>query len=250
MSNEILFADNLSAIPNVRHAFFTRTWDNFGLFDPGTDRISVFSQERVAAYFCVPQEHYLCCRQVHSPNVVIVGDTWSWEKAPEADAMVTNKSGIALGILTADCVPVLLADAKACVIGAAHGGWRGALGGVLEHTIEAMEKLGAKRKDIHAALGPCIWQESYEVGRGFPAPFLAEQTENKRFFKPSTKKDHYQFDLQGYILNKLNGLEIGSAKPSPADTGADPERFFSHRYSTLREEKRKGSLVSAIAIHD
>ncbi len=249
MADGILFADNLSALSNVRHAFFTRTWDDFGLFDPGTDRISIHSQNRVAAFLGVPRERYLCCRQIHSPNVVTVGDAWLYKTAPEADAMVTNKFGIALGILTADCVPVLLAATHVPVIGAAHAGWRGALNGVLENTVQAMEKLGAQRKDIHAALGPCIWQESYEVGPEFPALFLTELAKNKRFFKPSVKKDHYQFDIQGYIINKLSNLGLDSVTSSPANTFANLDKFFSHRYSTLRGEKRKGSLVSAIALH-
>jgi polyphenol oxidase len=249
MSKGILFADNISALPNVRHAFFTRAWDNFGLFTPGTDRIEVASQKRVAKYFDVPYEHYLCCRQIHSPNVVTIGNMWPcWDKAPEADAMVTNKAGIALGILTADCVPVLLAASNISVIGAAHAGWRGALGNVLERTVEAMEKLGAQRKDIQAALGPCIGQESYEVSPEFPSPFLKESSGNERFFKPSIKKGHYQFDLQGYVIEKLHISGVTSVCPPPADTCADPGRFYSHRYSTLRGEKRKGTLVSAIVI--
>jgi YfiH family protein len=202
----------------------------------------------MAAYLGILPTHFLCCRQVHSPNVVTVEDLWIPDAAPSADAMVTNKPGIALGILTADCVPVLFAATNVRVIGAAHAGWRGAVEGVLENTLKAMEKLGAQRKFIEAALGPAIAQVSYEVGPDFPKPFLAENPAHERFFIHSVRSGHYQFDLPGYVVEKLHHLGVGSVKPSPADTCAEPQRFFSHRYSTLRGEKRKGSLISAIAM--
>jgi polyphenol oxidase len=190
----------------------------------------------------------LLCRQIHSPIAITVGDVWEFKNAPEADAMVTDRPGIALGVLTADCVPVLLAARNVAVIGAVHAGWRGALGGVIDNTLEAMEKRGAQRKSIQAALGPCIWQNSYEVGPEFPAPFLAENPANERFFQNTRKGNHCQFDLSGYIASKLRALGITSIAASAADTCADPNLFFSHRYSTLRGEKREGSLVSAIVL--
>jgi polyphenol oxidase len=243
-----LYARNLKTLSGVRHAFFTRSWGNEYFSETQTGEGIMPARGRIAAHLGVAPEQFLCCRQIHSPIVVTVGHVWKSQNAPEADAMVTNKSGIALGILTADCAPVLFADSKISVIGAAHAGWRGALGGVIERTLEAMEKLGAQRKHIHAALGPCIGQKSYEVGSEFPAPFIAETPSNERFFKPSTRSGYYQFDLQGYIEIKMRDLDIDSVESSSLDTCEDPNLFFSHRYSTLRGEKRKGSLVSAISL--
>jgi len=190
----------------------------------------------------------LSAYQIHSSTVVTVTHNWLADDRPQADALVTNKKGFALGILTADCGPILFADVGAGVIGAAHAGWRGALSGILDNTLDAMETLGASRKSIHAALGPCIWQKSYEVGPEFPAPFLAEDPAHQRFFRAAFKSDHYMFDLPGYIMARLHALGVGSLAASPADTCAEPERFFSHRYSTLRNEKRKGNLMSAISL--
>jgi YfiH family protein len=247
MTGEILFAQNLGALSGVVHGFFTGSWEKQRFSEVNPSQEAIEARKRIAAWFGVSVERLLFCRQIHSPNVVNVrDDVWTSQNALEADAMVTDKPGIVLGILTADCVPVLLASPNLPVIGAVHAGWRGALGGVLENTVAAMEELGAERKSIRAAAGPCIWQESYEVGSEFPAPFLAEDPENKMFFTPSVNNGHYQFDLPGYVSTKLRNLGVKSVEPSPADTCADPARFFSHRYSTLRGEKRKGSLVSAI----
>jgi YfiH family protein len=249
MSDEVLFAGNLTALSGAKHAFFTRSWENQSFSEAKTMQEAISARASVAAYFKVLPQNLLCCRQIHSPDVVTVGDIWEFQNAPEADAMVTNKSGIALGILTADCAPVLLAASNLPVIGAAHAGWRGALGGVLENTLKAMEKLGAQRRCIHAALGPCIGQKSYEVGPEFPMPFLAENKSNERFFMQNIKNGKYLFDLQGYIINKLNNLGIGLIESVPFDTCADPDRFFSYRYSTLRGEKCAGRLISAIVLN-
>jgi hypothetical protein len=248
MADDVLFADNLSALPKVRHAFYTKAWGFSYFSDTQAGQEAIHARKRMAIYLEVSPERFLCCRQIHSSTVVTVHDAWSPKDAPEADAMVTNISGIALGVLTADCVPVLFVASNIPVIGAAHAGWRGALGGVLENTLAAMEKLGAQRKSISAALGPCIGQKSYEVGPEFPAPFLAEDSANERFFKYSVKSGHYQFDLKEYIIEKLRGIGTNSVEYSSHDTCADPDLFFSHRYSTLRGEKRKGSLVSAIVL--
>ena len=248
MPHETLSADNLNALPNLRHAFFTRAWGNAGFSGQESARDVFPVRAAMAAQLRVEPEKLLCCHQIHSPDAVTVTDIWDAQNNPHADALVTNKPGLALGILTADCVPVLFADSRAGVIGAAHAGWRGAVGGILENTLAAMEKLGATRKSIHTALGPCIWQNSYEVGPEFPAPFLAENPENDKFFRPAFKSDRYQFDLPGYVVAKLRDLGVGSVAASPADTCADPDRFYSHRYSTLRAEKRAGNLMSAIAL--
>ncbi len=164
--------------------------------------------------------------------------------------MVTKEKGIALGILTADCVPLLFADPGAGVIGSAHAGWRGALTGVIENTLDAMEKLGANRKAVHAALGPCIWQNSYEVGPEFPAPFLAENADYARFFKPAFKSDRTMFNLPGYVEAKLRAAGVISIESSPADTLADEARFFSYRRACLQGTGRTGSLISVIVLGD
>jgi YfiH family protein len=245
--SDILQADNLQALPGLQHAFFTRAFGNGGFYLQKNPEDVFSSRASMAAQVGVAAENLLCCHQTHSPDVVTVREIGAALQNPMADALVTDKKGIALGILTADCVPVLFAD-KAGIIGAAHAGWRGALSGILENTVEAMEKLGARRKYIHAALGPCIWQNSYEVGPEFPAPFLAENPERQRFFRPAFKSDRYMFDLPGYVVARLKELGLASIQGSGADTCADPARFYSHRYTTLRGEKRDGNLMSAIAL--
>jgi YfiH family protein len=243
-----LFAENLAALPDISHAFFPRDWGNAGLSDEQHRSEVLQNRAIMAEKLGVQSDHLLTCYQTHSMDVVTVTQIWQPDDRPRADAMVTDVKGVALGVLTADCVPVLFADPKAMVIGAAHAGWRGAIGGILENTLKAMEELGASRNRIIAALGPCIWEKSYEVGPEFPGFFLTESPKNKGFFRPSFKSDHYQFDLPGYVVQKLRELNLTSIAHSPADTCADPERFFSHRYSTIKGEKRAGNLMSAIAL--
>jgi len=245
---EILSADNLATLSGVRHGFFTRAFGNGGFSGQEDPSDVPPSRERMTHALGVAPQNLLSAYQIHSPDVVTVDTIWGKQDRPEADGLVTDRPGIALGILTADCVPILFADQRAGIIGAAHAGWRGAITGVVENTLEAMEKLGGQRKHIAAALGPCIWQKSYEVGPEFPAPFMAEASDNERFFAPAFKSDHYQFDLPGYVVAKLHRLGVPSVQHSPANTYAEPERYFSHRYSTLRAEKRQGNLMSAIAL--
>jgi len=249
---EPLIADNLSTLSLIRHAFFTREYGNGGFYIQENPPEVRNGRERMAGWLDVTPQNLISGYQVHSPDVVTVTEIWDADHRPKVDALVTDKKGIALGVLTADCVPVLFAyEGKAdqpSVIGAAHAGWRGAIGGVLENTVKAMERLGATNRKIFAALGPCIGQRSYEVGPEFPAPFVAENLENQRFFKPAFKSDHYMFDLPGYVVAKLHGLGLVDVEGPPADTCADPERFYSHRYCTLRHEKRTGNLMSAIVI--
>lgn len=206
------------------------------------------NRRRVAEYLNIAVENLLNLTQVHSPKVVTVEEPWGAFQNPEADAMVTARRGIALGIHTADCAPLLLADAKAGVIGAAHAGWRGALGGVVENTVAAMQKLGAVRKNVSVALGPCIGRNSYEVSLDFMAPFLAERAENQRFFMSALREGHATFDLPGYVMEKLRALGIFDIDPPPADTLADETRFFSYRRACLRGEGKTGSLISAIML--
>jgi YfiH family protein len=245
---DILTSENLESISHLRHAFFTRGFGNGGVAGHENASDVHISRGRMALRLGVSPQNLLSVYQIHSPDVVTVTEIWSPDNRPKADGMVTDRKGIALGVLTADCVPVLFADRLGTVIGAAHAGWRGAIGGVLDNTLTAMEALGARRQSIYAALGPCIWQNSYEVGPEFPALFLAENPENENFFRPVLASDHYMFDLPGYVVAKLRALGVGSVDGSGADTCADPGRFFSHRYSTLRHEKRAGNLMSAIVL--
>jgi YfiH family protein len=188
--------------------------------------------------------------QIHSPTVVIVEEPWRPGESPKADGAVTSRPGIALGILTADCAPVLFADPEARVIGAAHAGWRGAFTGVLEETVAAMARLGAEPKRIRAAIGPCIAQPSYEVGPEFHARFVEADASNARFFRPSARAGHHLFDLAGYARSRLGRLELAAIGAADADTAADPQRWFSYRRATLAGEKDYGRLLSAIALED
>jgi purine-nucleoside/S-methyl-5'-thioadenosine phosphorylase / adenosine deaminase len=165
-----------------------------------------------------------------------------------ADALVTRDSGVALGILTADCAPVLFADRDHGVIGAAHAGWRGALGGVLEATLAAMVRLGAARGSVVAAIGPCIGGASYEVGPEFPTPFLADHPENDRFFQPAERAGHFLFDLEAYVADRLSQAGLAAVAAQGCDTCAEHDRFFSYRRATHRDEPDYGRLLSAIAI--
>ncbi len=181
-------------------------------------------------------------RQIHSPTVVAV--TAPWETPPEADALVADRPGLVLGVVTADCAPVLLADAEAGVIGAAHVGWRSAHGGVLENTIEAMVALGASPARISAAIGPSIAQASYEVDDGFRDRFEAEA---ERFFAPG-REGHWQFDLPGYVAARLHAAGIGAIEALALDTYADASRFHSYRRATHQREPTGGRQISAIAL--
>ena len=186
--------------------------------------------------------------QVHSDRAAVADAPWEREAAPRADALVTATPGLALGILTADCVPVLFADAKARVVGAAHAGWRGALGGVLESAVEAMEGLGAERRRIVAGIGPAIAQRSYEVGPEFPAPFLEQSEENRDLFYPARRKGHFLFDLKAYAARRLALLSLAAVNSLPCDTCAEEHRFFSYRRACLRGESDYGRGLSAICL--
>ena len=184
--------------------------------------------------------------QVHGADCVIAGD---WEEAtrPHADALVTDRPGMLLGILTADCAPVLLADSEAGVVGAAHAGWKGALYGVLENTIAAMEKLGAKRENIIASLGPSISHRNYEVGPEFVDRFLGADKAYERYFKPSEKPGHAMFDLPGLTTQRLKDAGV-TAENLDICTYPDEDRFFSYRRTTHRQEPDYGRQISAIMI--
>ncbi len=247
----------LAGLPGLRHAFFTRAGGvSVGLyaglncgFGSGDSREKVAENRRLAAAALgLAPERLLTLYQTHSPDVMVVDSSWAQEEAPRADAMVTATRGLALGILTADCGPLLLADAVAGVIGAAHAGWKGALTGVLESTLQAMESLGASRTRIHAALGPCIARDSYEVGPDFPAPFLEQDPGNARFFAPKEAGGRPYFDLGGYIAARLSAAGLESVDRLAQDTYAEEARFFSYRRATHRGESDYGRGLSAICL--
>jgi len=218
---------------------------NVGL-GSGDDPEAVRENRARALAAVAPGARLVTLHQLHSATAVIAGD-WPDAARPHADALVTDRPGLALGILTADCAPILFEDRAARVIGAAHAGWKGALGGVIEATVAAMEGLGARRSRIAAAIGPCIAQASYEVGEGFRARFLADDPANDRFFAAG-RPGHAMFDLEAYCLARLAAAGVAGAEALGADTLADTERFFSYRRATLAGEGDYGRQLSLIAL--
>jgi YfiH family protein len=208
------------------------------------------NRRRAMERFDLSPDTLVTLYQVHSPTVVEVEQPWRPGGAPKADGMVTAKRGLALGILTADCAPVLFADAEAGVIGAAHAGWRGAFTGVLEETVAAMTRLGASPSKIRAAIGPCIAQSSYEVGPEFHERFVSAESDNAAFFCASSRRSHHLFDLGGYVTRRLESLGLAEILTTGEDTAADAARYFSYRRATLAGEKDYGRLLSAIALKD
>ena len=186
-------------------------------------------------------------RQVHSPDVVTVTGPIGEADRPAADAMVTNLPGLILGILTADCVPVLLADAQAGVVGAAHAGWKGAIAGVTDNTLAAMEKLGARRDQISATIGPCIGRASYEVTSDFARHFEEEDVENSRFFSAG-REGHCQFDIAAYVAARLATAGVSRVEMMDEDTYSQPDRFYSYRRSCHLNEASYGRQISMIAV--
>jgi len=246
-------------VARIRHGFFSR---NGGVSDGAYDSLNCgygsgdapekVSENRVRAMAQIELGggRLVTAYQCHSTEVAVVEEPWDREDAPKVDALVTRRPQLALGILTADCAPVLMADVEGRAIGAAHAGWRGALGGVLEATIEAMIALGAGREAILAGVGPTISQRSYEVGPEFPAPFLQQSGGNGDFFYPSRREGHFMFDLRGYIARRLGQAGIGRIQILPCDTCAEENRFFSYRRTCLRGESDYGRGLSAIYLED
>jgi YfiH family protein len=211
------------------------------------DPEAIAGNRRLAVAALLPEAALATVHQVHSAEVVTADRAWPQEDRPRADAMVTDTPNLLLGILTADCAPVLFADHHAVVVGAAHAGWRGALAGVTDATIEAMEELGARRENIHAAVGPCIALPSYEVDEGFRQRFLEADVANARFFVAGPAgKPH--FDLEAYVVHRLIAAGIGEVEALNLDTYADADRFFSYRRATHRGVADYGRQLSAIAI--
>ena len=257
MGQSSLQAASLAALAGIRHAFFTRAGGvSDGVYaslngGPGSDDAPgkvAENRARMAAELGVAPERLLTAYQIHSPDVVTVERPWEPQQRPRADAIVTRVPGLAIGVTTADCGPVLLADDAAGVIAAAHAGWRGAATGVLEATIAAMERCGADRARIVAALGPMIRQGNYEVGPEFVARFRADDGANERFFQSSPRPGHALFDLAGYIAARLAAAGILRVEDLGHCTYADATRFFSYRRSTHRREPDYGRHINAIAL--
>lgn len=245
--------------PLLRHGFLTRQGGvsegiyaslNCGYGSSDRRESVTENRARALAFLGLTAAALVTVHQQHTSAVVTVTEGWDVESRPVADAIVTDRPGYALGILTADCTPVLFADAAAGVIGAAHAGWRGALGGVLEATVAAMAALGASTSRIHAAVGPCIGQASYQVGTEFAASFTAADPGNARFFSPPDADGRPHFDLAGYAGHRLARAGLGRVEVAGLDTCVDEERFFSFRRTTLRREPDYGRQLSAIALAD
>ncbi len=246
----------LSAIPGLRHAFFTREGGvssgiygslNAGIGSNDDPANVAENRRRMAEQMGVQPPHFLTLHQTHSPNVVVATAPWDNGSRPMADAIVTRIGGLAIGASAADCGPILLVDPNARVIGAAHAGWKGALTGVLELAIDAMETLGAERNGMIAAIGPLIRQPSYEVGAEFVERFIDADTDNALFFMPSAREGHSMFDLAGYIRRRLENAGVLMIDDIGADTYSD-ENFFSYRRSVHRKEPDYGRHVHAIAL--
>jgi len=250
----ILQATNLTA-PNIGHGFFGRPGGvSSGVYaglncGPGSndDRDAV-TENRRRAMAALGDATLVTCYQVHSATAVTVTEPWEIGSAPHADAMASAVPGLALGILTADCAPVLLADTEAGVIGAAHAGWKGALGGVTDSVIAAMETLGARRSRIAAAVGPCIAQASYEVDGAFRDRFVTAAADNTAFFQAGARLGHFHFALEAYVVNRLRLAGVNDVTALQADTYADAGAFFSYRRATHLGESDYGRDLSAITL--
>jgi len=212
------------------------------------DPDAIAENRRRAAEAVLPGGRLVTVYQVHSPDAVAVIEPFEDRLRPRADALVTDRPGLALGILTADCAPVLLADREAGVVGAAHAGWKGAIGGVTDSTIALMETLGARRERIAAAVGPCIARASYEVDAGFFRRFAEENSANERFFADG-RPGHYQFDLEAYVAHRLASAGIRTVETLGLDTYSDENRFYSFRRATHRGEPDYGRQIAIIGIN-
>ncbi len=251
MSVEVLTAGALAGVP---HGFLGRRGgvsrgDMAGLncgWGSGEDLNVVRENRRLAAAAVLPGARIVSPHQIHSADVVVAGD-WPDDDRPQADAVVTDRAGVLLGILTADCAPVLFADVDAGVVAAAHAGWKGALGGVTDRTIEAMERLGASGGRVTAAVGPCIARPNYEVDWSFLERFVRDNGENERFFAegPSGKP---HFDLESYLLARLAAAGLARVEALGQDTYAQPDRFYSYRRATHRGEPSYGRQISLIGL--
>lgn len=248
----------LAALPGIRHGFMTRQGGvSTGLYeglncgygsndDPAAVREN---RARAAAALGQAPDSLVTVHQIHSPDVVTVTRPWPHGEAPRGDAMVTDRPGVTLGILTADCVPVLFCDPIAGIIGAAHAGWKGAMGGVLEATLAAMVALGARPDRVRVGVGPHIGRDSYEVGPEFRARFVDAAADHAALFRPSGRKDHWLFDLGAYVDGRLRAAGLDQIDHAGRDTVAEEALFFSYRRATLRQEPDYGRFISLICLH-
>jgi hypothetical protein len=252
----VLTSPLLAALPGVRHAFFTRAggvstgvYESLNLGRGSADDPAAVAENRrrAAAVFEAAPELLNVCHQIHSASIVVVETAWGAAR-PQADGMVTRRPGLICGALAADCAPVLLADPAARIVAAVHAGWRGALGGVIEAGVAAMEAEGARPAAIVAAIGPCIAQPSYEVGLEFLVAFEARDPRFVRFFAPGATPDRRQFDLPGFVLSRLEAAGVATAEWIGADTFAAEAAFFSNRRAVHRREADYGRLLSAIML--
>jgi len=249
---DLIRAEALAGVP---HGFLGRRGGlskgvaaglNCGL-GSGDEPADVRANRRLAADAVLSGAPLVGVYQVHSPTCVTVQEPWDDDSRPQADALVTDRPGLVLAIVTADCAPVLLVDVEAGVVGAAHAGWKGAVGGVTDASVAAMEALGARAERISAAIGPCIAQASYEVDAAFRERFTAVDSDDARFFAPG-RPGHWQFDLEGYVAARLLRRGVGRVEKLGLDTYAAPERFFSFRRATHAGEPAYGRQISLIAL--
>jgi YfiH family protein len=258
--SELYYGDDILSDDAVRHGFFGRGGGvSRGIYSSlncgigsGDDPAAVReNRRRVAAAMGAAPENFVTLHQVHSALCVTVTKPWGMEQRPQADALVTDVPGLAIGVLTADCAPVLFrgraADGRT-VIGAAHAGWGGAVKGVLEATVAAMGAQGVAPGDLRAAIGPCIGPDSYEVGEAFRAPFIAQDAANAEFFSPATRPGHEMFDLPAYAARRLRAAGVTHVACRGIDTFFNEEDYFSYRRSTHRTEPDYGRQVAVIAI--
>ena len=250
----MLQSASLAALADIRHGFFTRTGGvsqgvyaslNGGVGSNDAPEQVAENRARMAQALGVAPERFLTPYQIHSPDVVVADHPWTAETRPRADAIVTREPGLAIGVSTADCGPLLFADAKARVIGAAHAGWRGAFDGVVEATLARMLELGARLDRVAAVVGPCIGKDSYEVGPEFKARFVATDAD---LFTPSPREGHAMFDLASYVARRLTKAGVARVAQSGGDTCADDALFFSYRRMTLAGERAYGRGLSVIAL--
>lgn len=247
---------HVAALGDVPHGFFGReggvsAGEASGLqagLGADDDPAAVAENRRRIVGAVLPGAALATVYQVHSDRVVRYLTAPDVADRPEADAMVTDRPSLLLGIVTADCAPVLLADPQAGVVGAAHAGWKGAVSGICERTVEAMEKLGASASRIVAAVGPCIAQRSYEVDRGFFDRFLAADEGNRRFFREGRDDHHHQFDLEGYVASRLAAAGLTTVELTGMDTYCDPDRFYSFRRATHERKANYGRQMAVIGL--
>jgi YfiH family protein len=252
----VLTSPLLANLTGVRHGFFTRQGGvseglyaslNTGMGSRDDPAAVAENRRRVAAWMGVAPDRLASAYQIHSPIALTATAPWG-EARPEGDAVVTAEPSLACGALAADCAPVLLADPQARVVAAAHAGWKGALGGIVASTVEAMERLGARRERLVAVVGPCIGPASYEVGPEFLERFLAEAPGSERFFRAGAEADRRLFDLPAFVLARLAQAGVAQAEWTGHDTCAEEEVFFSNRRAFKRGEGDYGRLISAIAL--